>query len=464
MSIPESSHRQYRQTLILGLIRIARELFPQEQLKIAYSILDGIYCELENSLLSVREVTLIEEHLKNWVHADYSLEFKPGTDGFFHCEVNGEKIKSLHAPLQRSGPIYPFRLIHYPPGFILLFSNPDHPEELAPFIPPEKLASTFLESQRWVENLHLAEVDDVNHTIQEHRSLELICLAEALHEKKISLIADRILQQRKNIRIILISGPSSSGKTTFAQRLSTQLRVNGLRPVSLSLDDYFCAREETPKDADGQPDFEALEALDLPLLNTHVQALIRGEEIECPIYDFVSGHRKTYGTKMKLSTDEILVMEGIHGLNPHLLSTLDRNQLFKIYVSSLFQLNIDSYNRIPTTEVRLIRRLVRDDKFRGIHPEKTLVQWASVRRGENTNIFPYQEEADVMFNSSLLYELNALRAYAEPLLISVPQEHSHYPTAVHLLRLLSHFDPLDISKIPFNSILREFIGEGIYSH
>jgi uridine kinase len=463
MGIPENTHRQYRQTLILGLIKVVEDLFPTENLKIAYSILDGIYCELESSLLSSREVAQIELNLHQWIDTNPSITYSLEEDHFFHCEVSNLKIKSLFPPLPQTGFTYPFSLIYYPPGFILLFSNPDRPDELAPFIPPEKLASTFLESQRWVENLHLDEVKDVNQIIQEGRDLDLICLAEALHEKKVSMIADRILEQRKNVRIILISGPSSSGKTTFAQRLSTQLRVNGLRPIALSLDNYFCNRDDTPRDVYGQHDFEALEALDLPLLNRHIKSLIHGEEIECPIYDFVTGTRKPHGAKMKLAADEILVMEGIHGLNPRLLPSLDRNQLYKIYVSALFQLNIDSFNRIPTTEVRLIRRLVRDDKFRGISPEKTLNQWASVRRGENTNIFPYQEEADVMFNSSLLYELNALRAYAEPLLISVPTDHPFHSTVSHLLRLLSHFYPLDISKLPYNSILREFIGGGIYS-
>lgn len=463
MSIPENTHRQYRQTLILGLIKVVENLFPVEKLKIAYSILDGIYCELESSLLSSREVDKIEAHLQEWVDSNPRISYSLAEDNFFHCDVGDLKIKSLYPPLQKTGLLYPFTLIYYPPGFILLFSNPDRPNELGPFIPPEKLATTFLESQRWVENLHLDKVQDINQIIQEGRYQELICLAEALHEKKVSLIADRILQQRENVRIILISGPSSSGKTTFAQRLSTQLRVNGLKPIALSLDNYFCNREDTPRDAFGQHDFEALEALDLPLLNKHVKALIQGEEIECPIYDFVTGQRKPVGARMKLESNEILVMEGIHGLNPKLLPSLDRNHLFKIYVSALFQLNLDSYNRIPTTEVRLIRRLVRDDKFRGINPEKTLNQWTSVRRGENTNIFPYQEEADVMFNSSMLYELNALRAYAEPLLISIPTDHPIHATVSHLLRLLSHFDPLDITKIPYNSILREFIGGGIYS-
>lgn len=461
MGIPETTHRQYRQTLILGLIKVVKDLFPDEKLKIAYSILDGIYCEFESSLLSPREVAQIELNLHQWVDSHPSISYSLEADHFFHCQVNDLQIKALYPPLQDS-PFFPFSLIPYQPGFILHFSNPEHPNELAPFVPPQKLAATFLESQRWVENLHLDEVQDVNRIIRESRSQELIGLAEALHEKKVSLIADRILQQRKNVRIILISGPSSSGKTTFAQRLSTQLRVNGLRPLALSLDNYFCAREETPKDAFGKPDFEALEALDLSLLNQHVKALIHGQEIECPIYDFVTGRRKDQGVKMKLEADEILVMEGIHGLNPRLLPALERNQLFKIYVSALFQLNIDSYNRIPTTEVRLIRRLVRDDKFRGISPEKTLDHWGSVRRGENTNIFPYQEEADVMFNSSLLYELNALRPYAEPLLISIPSGNPDYATATHLLRLLSHFDSLDVTKVPFNSILREFLGGGIY--
>ena len=460
----ENALRQNRQSLILGLIKTVQELFPSEKLKIAYSILDGVYCELEGSLLSEREVNLIEAKLKQWVKENHSISCELREDGFFHCSLNGTKIKSLYPATNQSVKLHTFRLIHYPPGFIILFPNPDQPQKLSQFVPPEKLSATFLESQRWLENLHLAEVKDVNRIIKEKHSLELICLAEALHEKKISLIADRIMEQRKNIKIILISGPSSSGKTTFAQRLSTQLRVNGLRPIALSLDNYFLAREDTPRDESGQPDFEALEALDLALLNAHIMELINGREVETPIYDFITGHRSPQSIPMKLRKDEILIMEGIHALNPRLLPSLDRNKLFKIYVSALFQLNIDAYNRVPTTEVRLIRRLVRDDKFRGITPSRTLAQWASVRRGENLNIFPYQEEADVMFNSSLLYELNALRPYAEPLLISIPPNDPHYETATHLLRLLSFFDHLDVSKVPFNSILREFIGGSVYQH
>ena len=454
--------RRYRQSLILGLIGVAKKLFPNEQLKIAHSILDGVYCELEDSLLSSREVIKIEEDLRRWVLSDQTISYETKQDCLYHCRFDNLEIKTVYPPLDRAGSLKYFQLIHFPPGFILLFPNANRPEVLSPFVPPEKLSSTFSETQRWLENLHLSKVQDVNSIISADNSNDLICLAEALHEKKISSIADRIFEHRRNIRIILISGPSSSGKTTFAQRLSTQLRVSGLRPIALSLDNYFLSREETPLDANGQYDFESLKALDLPLLASHLNALSRGENVETPIFDFVCGRRSPVGKPMHLSPDEILVVEGIHALNPSLVPSLDRNQMFKIYVSALFQLNIDDYNRVPTTDVRLIRRLVRDNQFRGINPERTLAQWESVRRGENNNIFPYQEEADVMFNSSLLYELNALRPYAEQLLVSITPECAYYKTATHLLTLLSFFSPLDVSTIPFTSILREFLGGSTY--
>lgn len=461
--LSENTVRQYRQTTILGLIITVQDLFTHERLKIAHSILDGVYCELEDSLLSAREVALIEQRLHDWVKANHLISCLPEADGFYHCHVNGQDIRTLYPVLQHSGQLKDFRLIHYPPGFILWFPSPTDEENAPTFVLPEKLSATFSESQRWVENLNLDQVGDINRIITDQRSQEIICLAEALHEKKISLIADRILEQRRHIRVILISGPSSSGKTTFAQRLATQLRVNGLRPVALSLDNYFLSREDTPRDAKGEPNFEALEALDRTLLDQHLSTLIKGGEVETPVFDFVNGRRCAQGKPLALETDEILVIEGIHGLNPLLIPSLERNQLYKIYVSALFQLNIDSVNRIPTTEVRLIRRLVRDDQFRGINPERTLAQWASVRSGENNYIFPYQEEADVMFNSSLLYELNALRPYAEPLLVNIPPESAHPETVKRLLRLLSFFSPLVPTKVPHNSILREFIGDSIYS-
>lgn len=457
------SIRKYRQSLIIGLIEVVKELFPGEQLKISHSILDGVYCELENSLLSSREIQQIEERLKTWVLSDTAIPYAKGEDHLYHCQINGQTITTIYPPLARSGLLKHFKLIHFVPGFIILFPNTNHPESLSSFVPPEQLSATFSETQRWLENLHLSYVEDVNKIISAKSSQDLIYLAEALQEKKISSIADRIYAQCSKVRVILISGPTSSGKTTFAQRLSTQLRVSGLRPVALSLDNYFLPREKTPLDSNGQYDFECLEALDLPLLAEQLNALVNGAEVETPVFDFVCGGRCEIGKPMRLGPNEILVVEGIHALNPSLLPSLDRTQLFKIYVSALFQLNIDAYTRVPTTEVRLIRRLVRDDKFRGTDPERTLAQWESVRRGENHNIFPYQEEADVMFNSSLLYELNALRPYAEHLLVSITPDSPQYEMAVHLLTLLSFFDPLDISTVPFNSILREFLGESAYS-
>ena len=460
--MPDYEHRRYRQSLILGLIGVVKELFPGEELKISHSILDGVYCELVNSILSSREVQKTEDQLRNWVLADQPIPYETGKDHLYHCTINKQEITTIYPPLDRTGSLKRFKLIHFLPGFILLFPNINHRESISPFVPPEKLSSTFSETQRWLENLHLSTVQDVNAIITAKSSQDLICLAEALHEKKVSSIADQIFDKRRNVRVILISGPTSSGKTTFSKRLSTQLRVNGLRPIALSLDNYFLPREETPLDSSGQYDFECIEALDLPLLAAHLKTLIGGSEVETPIYDFVCGGRSPTCKPMQLSSDEILVVEGIHALNPCLLPSLNRNQMFKIYVSDLFQLNIDAYTRVPTTEVRLIRRLVRDAKFRGIDPERTLAQWKSVRRGEISNIFPFQEEADVMFNSSLLYELNALRPFAEQLLVSVTSESPHYQTAIHLLTLLSFFNPMDSSTVPFNSILREFLGGSAY--
>ena len=452
--------RMYRQTLQLGLIKVVKDLFPEERLKIPHSILDGIFCELSDSIVSPREVKLIHTKLYEWIQRDNELKFLGREGSFYKYDVDGTTIKCIYPALKNPSVIKDFDIMDFLPGFILHFIEDDSNE----FILPEQLSETYLETHRWLENLHLDKIEDVNDYLKEGRSLELISLAEALHEKKISNIADMILEHKKTIRIVLISGPSSSGKTTFAQRLATQLKVNGLKPIALSLDNYFVNREDTPLDEFGQLDFDALEALDLDLLNEQMVKLIKGEPVITPVFDFKTGKREAEGNPLALKFDDILIVEGIHALNPNLLTSINRNYFFNIYISALFQLNIDDYNRVPTTEARLIRRIIRDEQFRGFQPERTLNQWASVRRGENSNVFKYQEEADVMFNSSLLYELNALRTYAEPLLKTVPQESNHYDAAKRLLNLLSFFEPMDISKVPFNSILREFIGGCIYDH
>jgi len=271
-----------------------------------------------------------------------------------------------------------------------------------------------------------------------------------------------ILQQKRALRVLLISGPSSSGKTTFAQRLSTQLSVNGLKPVTLSLDDYFVNREETPLTEDGKQDFDCMEALDLPYLQHQLIELINGKAIETPIFDFKTGHRSSQTRRLQVGHDEILVVEGIHALNPVLFLGINRNMLFKVYLSSLFQLNFNLENRVPSSEVRLIRRIVRGDQFRGTHPEDTLDQWENVRRGEYINVFKFQEESDMMFNSSLLYELNAMRTFAEASLNKIEDNSPYAKTRDRLLNILSFCEPMNTEKVPFNSILREFIGGSIY--
>ena len=294
---------------------------------------------------------------------------------------------------------------------------------------------------------------------------DLVRVSEALHEKKIAQIADMINCHRQRVKVILIAGPSSSGKTTFAQRLSIQLRVIGLKPIAISLDDYFVSREHTPLDAEGKPDFEALTAIDLDYFNQQLLALIGGGEVTVPRYDFVQGRRASDGRRLSLAADGgLILVEGIHGLNEHLTPAIPREQKFKIYVSALTQLNLDHHNRIPTTDSRIIRRIVRDNQFRGHSALQTIRQWPSVRRGEDRNIFPFQEEADVMFNSALPYELAVLKRIAEPLLSVIGPEVEEYSEAKRLWKFLSYFLPLDATDVASNSILREFIGESCFYH
>jgi len=459
-TVSEFLIRKYRQTLQLGLIKVVNDLFPDEKLKLPFSILDGVYCEFSGSVVSPREVKTIEKNLKLWVEQKSKIELIAKDDQYYRYKIGDTIIKSIYPSFPDTSSIGDFSLIPFSPGFILYFGSLGGS---SPLLLPEKLSKTYTETQRWLENLKLDKVKDVNSAILCNKHIDLISIAEALHEKKIADIADLIVREKKTVKIVLISGPSSSGKTTFAHRLATQLKVNGLRPVPISLDNYFLNREDTPKDATGQYDFDSLEALDLPLLNEQIEMLLKGERVEMPIFDFLTGRRKPTGQTLCLDMDQVLVIEGIHALNPKLFLNIEKNKFFKIYISALFLLNIDSYNRVPTTDARLIRRIVRDYKYRGFGPERTLKQWPSVRRGETNNVFKYQEEADVMFNSSLIYELNALRAYAEPLLEKIPKESEYYEDASRLLNLLSFFETMDTTKVPFNSILREFIGEGLYS-
>lgn len=450
-----------RQTVKLGLIKVVHDLFPEEILKTSYSILEGIFCNLYGSILSTREVKLIERKLREWVEKDSSIVLLRKAGGYYHYQVGDIIVKAVYPAFTDTFLVEPFTIIPFSYGFIVDFGDIDKGSD-RPLIPPEQLSAAFEKNQRWMDNINIEQVQDVNDYIRSGRTMKLVSIAEALHEKEISIIADAILQHRRALRLLLVSGPSSSGKTSFTQRLSTQLEVNGLKPVALSLDHYFVDREHTPRDADGKYDFDSMEALDLPLLKQQIAQLITGERVSVPQFDFITGQRQAEYKPMQVGPSEILIIEGIHALNPELVTSINRNLIYKIYISALGGLNIDLMSRVPTSEIRLLRRLVRDDKYRGVTPENTIHQWDSVRRGEYQNIFKFQEEADVMFNSSMLYEMNALRPFAETALQKIPADSPYYDTRERLLNLLSFFEPLDVSKVPFNSILREFIGGSIY--
>ncbi|MDD3654503.1 MAG: nucleoside kinase [Desulfotomaculaceae bacterium] len=458
----ETHLRLNRQTVLLGLTKVTQELFPEDDLTLDYSIHEGVFCKLANSALSVREVKQIGVKLREWSDCDGLIQLVGQEGGYYHYKLGNTLIKALYPANNRSSKIDNFRLIPFSPGFIIDFTEIQK-EGVKPFTLPRKLAGTYAKTKKWLRNLGLGVVADVNNYIATGKSLELLSIAEALQEKEISDIADMIIQHRRTIRMILISGPSSSGKTTFARRLSTQLRVNGLKPVHLSLDDYYLNRKQIPCDKDGNYDFDSLHALDLKLLQQQVKDLLKGKIAETPIFDFFSGSRSQKTRTKRLGHNEILLLEGIHALDPCLLQNMNKNQFFKIYISALFGLNIDPVNRVPTTEARMIRRIVRDDLFRGFPPDETFDLWDSVRKSENKSVFKNQEECDVMFNSSLLYELNALRPFAEASLAKVTVDSPNYEIKKRLLNLLSFFEPMDVSKVPFNSILREFIGGSIYS-
>lgn len=451
----------HRQTIKLGLMKIVRDFFPEEDLKAAYSIQDGVFCRLANSLISKREVKLIESRLQDWVRSGRPIAFLYHKDGYYHYEIEGRVFKSVYPAGSHPKLTEPFRLVPFSTGFIVDFSvtrrGPD--KEL---ILPEKLAATYETRQRWLQNINMELVSDINYYISTGNALELINFSEALHEKEISQIADTIYNERRAVRLVLISGPSSSGKTTFTQRLSTQLRVNGLRPVWLSLDNYYVNREDTPLDKTGKYDFETINALDLKYLQKQITQLINEETVETPIFDFITGKRLQETIPLELGPSDILLLEGIHALNPKLLPNVKKNILFKIYLSALFQLNVDLANRVSTTDVRFIRRLIRGYHFRGHSLADIIEQWPNVRQSETEKIFVFTEESDAMFNSSLIYEMNAQRPFAEELLHKIKDDSPYAEIRDRFLSLLSFFQPIDSSKVPLNSILREFIGGSIY--
>ncbi len=354
-----------------------------------------------------------------------------------------------------------FDLCLYNDGLVLQLPKRENPNKVPAFAPRPKIFQVQKESAKWSETIQADTVGDLNERITQEGANNLILIAEALQEAKISQIAKQIVQEG-NKKIIMIAGPSSSGKTTFSHRLSIQLAAHGMKPHPIGVDNYFVNRENTPLDSDGNYNFECLEAIDVKQFNEDMCALLRGEEVEIPRFNFKTGHREYKGDFLKLQEEDVLVIEGIHCLNDKLSSSLPPESKFKIYISALTQLNIDEHNRIPTTDGRLIRRIVRDARTRGASAKVTIGMWNSVRRGEEENIFPYQESADVMFNSALIYELAVLKLYAEPLLFSITKEEPEYAEAKRLLKFLDYFLGVPSESIPSNSILREFVGNGCF--
>lgn len=359
--------------------------------------------------------------------------------------------------VQNTGYLKYFDLIPYKHGFVLLLPSMADPKSLPAFEPQEKLFSTLYESSAWGKRMDLETVGALNDRIASGEAARLVLIQEALQEKKIAEIAAAVAA-RRNVRFVMIAGPSSSGKTTFSHRLSIQLEAAGLRPHTIAVDNYFVNRVDSPRDADGNYNYEALECLDLELFNRHMSGLLAGERIELPEYNFKKGVREYKGNYLELGPEDILVIEGIHCLNEKMSYALPKESKFKVYISALTQLNIDEHNRIPTTDGRLLRRMVRDARTRGTKARDTIRMWPSVRRGEEENIFPFQEEADAMFNSALAYELSVLKQYAEPLLFGIPRDSEEYTEAKRLLKFLDYFIGVSSEGIPSNSILREFIG------
>ncbi|NOH16700.1 nucleoside kinase [Clostridium cochlearium] len=486
----DAGNRAYIRTLQFILIKATLEEFPGANISIQHSLSKGLYCEIKNgNFLKEKDLEKIKKRMKKII--DENIPIK---EEYFTKEetmkmlkrhnmedrikllshLNLEKIKLyeldgvyeyFYGPMAEStGIIKEFDLMYYEPGFILRYPTKEKPNKLPEFEEHKKLANIFRETERWGDILEVADVGSLNNKVDTGEIIDIIRVAEALHEKKAANIADMITD-RKNVKLVLIAGPSSSGKTTFARRLGIQLRVNGLIPIPIGLDDYFVEREKTPKDENGEYDFESIYAVDLELFNEHLTRILKGEEVHIPKYNFVTGKREWNGTKVKLPSNGILIVEGIHGLNDLLTSSIADENKFKIYISALTQLNLDNHNRIATTDVRMIRRIVRDNMSRGYSAEETLKMWPSIRRGEEKNIFVFQENADVMFNSTLVYELCILKKFAIKQLEKIQPSSSVYLEAYRLKSILNFFKEVDTSHIPENSILREFIGGSwFYDH
>ena len=488
-----SGMRTYVRTLCFILYKAVSEIFLEGKLYVEHPVSKGYFCNLRiGRPIELEDVLAIKQRMQEIIAEDIPFHRTEChvTEAVRVFSERGmkDKVKLLESSgslytyyytlgdtvdyyygnlLPSTGFIKLFDLVKYYDGLLLRIPNKENPNVLEDVVKQEKMLDVFKEHLRWNHIMGLSNIGDFNLACQEGHATDLIKVAEALQEKRIAQIADEIFhrgQEGHPVKIVLISGPSSSGKTTFSKRLSIQLMTNGLHPYPIAMDNYFVNREDTPRDANGDYDYESLYALDIKKFEEDLQALLRGEEIELPTYNFIDGRREYKGDRLKADEHTILILEGIHALNPELTPQIPADKKYKIYVSALTTISIDDHNWIPTTDNRLIRRIIRDYNYRGCSAQETISRWGSVRAGEDKWIFPYQENADVMFNSALLFELAVLRCHVEPLLNTVPRNCPEYAEAYRLLKFIQYFTPVQDKELPPTSLLREFLGGSSFTY
>ena len=478
-----SGSRAYTRTLFFVLCKAVQDIYPATDVVIDIPVSNGFYVDIRLGRPVVDEdVNIIRRRMQEIIDARMPIRrFTVPTEeavALFQEKGDIEKVKLLKTSgsiyttyykigdyvdyyygtlLTNTSQLYLFGLEKYYDGMLLRIPSLKNPDVLGEMTRQDKMFEIFKEHHRWQSILGIRTIGDFNQAIDANHATDIINISEALQEKKIAKIAEEIAN-RKGVKLVLLAGPSSSGKTTSCKRLSIQLAVNGLKPLQISLDDYFVDREKTPKDASGEYDYESIYALDLDLINEQFNALFRGEEVELPKYDFQSGKSRKSGNKLKMNDNNVLVVEGIHALNPELTAHIPQEQIFRVYASALTTILLDNHNYIPTTDNRLLRRIIRDNKYRGVSAQETIHRWPSVRAGENKWIFPFQENADAMLNTAMLYELAVIKMQAEPLLQQVPENCEEYAEAYRLLKFLKYFKGIPYNNLPPTSLLREFLG------